>query len=246
MSKSVIVVLRHACDGGEGPADKQITFNDNIKINNHGKYTKVDKQKITIPYNRLGTLGLAQAESLGPALNAFLEDKNKDYCPVSRIYTEDTGSNHNDGTPNPLKTISYYANNTNSKQSINFEICQGGDIPDPSLFSVDSLLRDGIGSFSTVVCWETKGMWRQGHGTPYCSQSILGLLAHCGPNNNKVPNYEQMKANKPYKGQIIYVFECNVDKSLTLKMYNFDLNEPADSQFTEITADSKWPTSLCQ
>ncbi|WP_298516621.1 hypothetical protein [uncultured Kordia sp.] len=246
MSKSVIVVVRHACDGGTKPANEKVTLNGNINIKNHGEHTIVDGQKITIPVNWLGDLGLRQAAALGPALNSFLEDTSKDYCPVSRIITEDTGSNNDDGTPNPLKTISYYANSTNAQQAVSFDIYQGGDIPDPNMFSIDSLLRDGIGSYSTVVCWEIKGMWRQGHGTPYCKKSILGLLGHCGSKGGKVANYEQMKTHQPFKGQIVYVFECNEDKSLTLKMYNFDVNQPVGSQFTEIKSDSPWPTNLCQ
>ena len=249
MSTSVIVVLRHACDGGTKPKNKQVTLNDNIKIKNHGEHTIVDGQNITIPLNRLGELGLRQAAGLGPALHNFLEDKDKGYAPVSRIITEDTGSNHEDGTPNPLKTISYYANNTNPEQPISFDICQGGDIPDPNFFSIDSLLRDGIGSYSTVVCWEVKGMWRHGHGTKYNKTSILGLLGHCGPSGGTVNDYDMISNNdnSPYKGQVIYIFECdNADHSLTLKMYNYDVNKPAGSQFSVIDSATGWPYKLCQ
>ncbi|MBC8756262.1 hypothetical protein H2O64_16430 [Kordia sp. YSTF-M3] len=236
MSKSAIVVVRHACDGGTKPSPQTLPFNANIKFNNQGTYTKINADNsITIPINWLGGLGLKQAANLGVALPKLL----KDYCPVSRIITEDVGNGH-DGTSNPLHTISFYANNINKDQNISFDIFNGGAVPSPETFNVDTLLKDGKGKFSTVICWEAMGMWRQGSGTPYYKKSILGLLGHCGPNGEKVNNYNQIKENSPYKGQIIYIFECNDDSSLNLKIYNLD-----GTNFTDITGASHWPGNMC-
>jgi len=237
MSTSVIVVLRHACDGGTKPSGKTIPFNSNIKFNNQGSHTKIDADNnVLIPINWLGGLGLKQAANLGTALPELLNN----YCPVSRIITEDTGTGHdNDGTSNPLHTISFYANTIHKDQNISFDIFNGGEIPNPEIFNVDALLKDGKGKFSTVICWEAKGMWRHDSGD-FQSDSILGLLGHCGPNGEKVNNYNQMKHNSPYKGQIVYIFECNEDSSLNLKMYNFD-----GSKFTDITGAAQWPANMC-
>lgn len=240
MSKSAIVVLRHACDGGTTPSDQILPFNTNIKFNNQGTYTKINSENsITIPVNWLGGLGLRQAKGLGTALEGLL----KDYCPVSRIVTEDVGNGHN-GTSNPLHTISFYANNINQQQAINFDIYDGGETPNSKIFNVASLLQDGIGTFSTVVCWEAKGMWRHSDGD-YQRDSILGQLGHSGPNGGKVNDFHLISENGPYKGQIIYIFECNDDSSLSLKVYNYDVNKPEGSQFTSVSGSSPWPTNLC-
>jgi len=242
MSTSSIVVVRHACDGGTKPSGETIPFNSNIKFNNQGSHTKIDANNaVTIPINWLGARGLKQAAGLAAVLQGLLIN----YCPVSRIVTEDTGSANNDGTSNPLHTISFYANSINPQQQVHFDIYNGGDVPSAKIFNTDELLKDGIGTFSTVICWEAKGMWRHDSGD-FQSDSILGLLGHCGPNGGKVANYDQMKENQPYKGQIIYIFECShTDHSLTLKMYNYDVTQPEDKQVTEITSTSSWPGNLC-
>jgi hypothetical protein len=240
MSTSAIVVLRHACDGGTKPTGQQIKFNDNIKINNQGHHTKVDGQNILIPVNWLGELGLKQAQGLATDLQALL----KDYCPVSRIITEDTGSDHDDGTSNPLHTISYYANNINEQQDVSFDIYQGGDTADPKIFDVSSLLQDGIGKFSTVVCWEAKGMWRHSDGG-FQEDSILALLGKCGSEGKLISNYVLISENSPYKGQMIYVYECNEDSSLTLKVFEYDVKRTDGNKFKQVTSSSKWPTNLC-
>ena len=243
MSTSAIVVLRQACDGGTTPKGQVINFNSNIKLNNHGSHTKiVENNGIVIPINWLGQLGLKQAQGLASALKTLLGK----YCPVSRIVTKDTGSGqNNDGTSNPLHTISFYANGIDPAQEVNFDIYNGGETADPKIFNTDFLLQDGIGKFSTVICWEAKGMWRHDSGT-FQPDSILGLLGNCGKNGEKVANYEQMKDNSPYKGQLIYIFECNdADSSLTLKIYNYDGSKPVADQVTEITNTSAWPANLC-
>lgn len=251
MSTSVIVVLRHACDGGTKPSGKQITFNTNIKINNIEGKTKVDGQKITIPVNWLGGLGLAQAQGLGTALQVLLNE----YCPVSRIITEQTGTGHNnDGTSNPLHTISFYANNLTQQQAVNFDIYNGGDAANTKVFNVPFLLRDGIGKFSTVVSWEARGMWRHDKGTkdfnvPYPNgfkeDSILGVLGKCGPGGQKISNYNLISDNSPYKGQMIYIFESNEDKSLKLRVFEYDVKRTDGNQLKEITSSAEWPDNLC-
>jgi len=251
MNTSVIVVLRHACDGGTKPSGNTINFNSNITINNYGSHTVVDKNNnITIPINWLGCLGLKQAQDLGDVLKEMLAN----YCPVSRIITEDTGTGHDDdGTSNPLHTINSFANaisddfKLKEQKNVQFDIYDGGDVPDPNLFNVASLLKDGIGEFSTVICWEAKGMWRQDDSC-FHPDSILGLLGNSGPNGGTVNDYDIISNNdnSPYKGQTIYIFECdNNDHSLSLKMFNYDGSKPKESQITPINEASGWPTNLC-
>jgi hypothetical protein len=82
-------------------------------------------------------------------------------------------------------------------------------------------------------------MWRHEDGD-FQKDSILGQLGHCGPNGEKVNNYDLLSSHSPYKGQIIYIFEVEADGSLTLRVYNFN-PDAEGNKFNEITNGDAWP-----
>ncbi|MFC4633455.1 hypothetical protein ACFO3O_06030 [Dokdonia ponticola] len=241
-AKSAIVVLRHGCDGGSQPTNQIIDFNSNSTVTFHGGGGTVTNNKVTVVKNWLGCLGLKQMHGLQDDLTTLL----KPYAPVSRILSEGPG-NGEKGTPNPISTISCYAKKTAStftNRKLSIDLYDNNAYKDPSVFSVDALLKDGKGQFSTVICWEAKGMWRHGSDTGFESDSILATLGHCGPGGKKVSNYNLLSDHSPYKGQIIYIFECNDDGSLLLKVVDYDPSR-SDAKFQEITDSSQWPEKLC-
>jgi hypothetical protein len=115
---------------------------------------------------------------------------------------------------------------------------------DPKVFSVDALLQDGKGQHSTIVSWEVKGMWRHSDGG-FQKDSLLGQLGHCGSGSHKVENHHLISDHSPYKGQTIYIFECNEDNSLTLRAFAYDPSTTGNI-FTEIKSGSDWPNNLCR
>jgi hypothetical protein len=244
MSKSVIVVLRHGCDGGNGPRE-EIDFNPDVTVTNHSSRGKVKDNKVTIVIDWLGDLGLKQAHGLGDALPDLLGA----YCPVSRIITEGPGDGH-DGTPNPLYTIRYAAKKLAASfkhltnKNLSLDLYDNDAYKDPKVFSVDALLQDGKGQYSTIVSWEAKGMWRHSDGG-FQKDSLLGQLGHCGSGGHKVENHHLISDHSPYKGQVIYIFECNEDNSLTLRVFAYDPSTTGNG-FTEIKSGSDWPSNLCR
>ena len=119
------------------------------------------------------------------------------------------------------------------------DLYNNSDYANPNVNSIDGLLKDGKGQFSTIVSWEAKGMWRY-EDDNFTPISILGQLGH---NINNKEAYTLIEKNSPYKGQIIYIFEYNDDGSLTLKVFNYDPNKP--EKFNEILSGDAWPTKLC-
>jgi hypothetical protein len=71
---------------------------------------------------------------------------------VSRVISEGPGDGHN-GTPNPIKTISYYVKSSAGvfKQAYNknlsLDLYDNSAYKDSNVFSVNALLKDGIGQF---------------------------------------------------------------------------------------------------
>ena len=243
--KSAIVVLRHGCDGGSQPTNQTLDFNPNSTVTFYGGGGTVKNNKITVVENWLGCLGLKQMQGLQDDLTALL----KPYAPVSRIISEGPGDGH-DGTPNPISTISCYAKKTASNlktlknRNLAIDLYNNESFTDSNVFGVDALLKDGKGQFSTVVCWEAKGMWRHGSGTGFESDSILATLGHCGPEGKKVPNYDLLSDYSPYKGQMIYIFEYNDNGSLTLRVFGYDPSRTS-GKFQEIKEGAQWPSKLC-
>lgn len=236
VKRSAIVVLRHGCDEGHTGKDVFTFDEDHIDVSFTGSIGTVDGNTVTVVDGWLGGYGRLQEQKLGEILPDWI---NKRYQPVSRILSQGPGDGSN-GTPNPILTIRQYAD----------AICK--DLPDRKLkldlhdndayekdeyFSVPNLLKDGIGTYSTVVAWEVKGMWTvSGDDKKYSSTCILGRL---GDNLDTRPMIHDYP---PEKCQMIYVFTYQDDKTLNLSVYNFD----ACKGTIEIIEDvNHWPHQLC-
>ena len=254
--KSAIIILRHGCDGGDG--DKgNFTFGEKVSLFFHGNDGKVEGNTVYYERDFLSKLGHQEATALGNELPDWI---NNQFQPVSRVISEGPGIKRReiDGTPNPINTIRPYIDKLCDKDlfksptgKLTVDLYDNKVSKDPNIFSVDKLLADGIGSYSTVVSWEAKGMWRDDKKI-FVEDSILGKLSEGLDNRFLLSDsyYDEEKKeerghNRPWKGRMIYVFEVQDDHSLIMKVYEFISKEDGSGSFHEITKSEDWPKKIC-
>lgn len=260
MAKSAIVLFRHGCDNGEATGPGNFTLDENlVKVSFHGQNGRVDGNTIYYERDFLGTaatdkkpidIGFKEKVALGKQLPDWI---NNQFQPVSRVMSEGPGIMNSktgaiDGTPNPVNTVRPYIEAICTQKSfkspttkLTVDLYDNDSSWDTTLFSLDALFADGKGSYSTVISWEAKGMWRQDSGG-YVPQSIIGQLS------KHVTNTESLSLlnMQPYKCQIVYTFELQDDhQSLIMKIYEFVAHSDGSGEFNEITHQTQWPANKC-